>query len=82
MVMQDVVDNYESLLNFMAETAEALGLVHDWLNQEIKPDNRVDIYSFLLGHSSHLAVLNLAMNRLSSLETEHRQVITTYYEEK
>lgn len=78
----DIVDNYESLLIFMSETAEALNLVRNWLNKEIKPDDKITVHGFLSGQGSHLAVLNLAINRFAELEQEHRQIINACYKEK
>lgn len=71
----DIVSDYDDLLTNLEECNQALSLVWSWLNKTIDINDKVAIFSFFTEQNSRLAVLNLVMEKLDKLYTEHHEKV-------
>ncbi|MGT2801007.1 hypothetical protein JavanS292_0013 [Streptococcus satellite phage Javan292] len=73
MTTEQIADNYESLTSDMMTAVSALDIVRRWLENAKKSDE--GYYGFIALKESYANIINLAMNDLQRLASEHYKII-------
>ncbi|MEW4354436.1 hypothetical protein AB1I63_06005 [Streptococcus pneumoniae] len=69
----EILDNYESLTSDMMTAVSALDVVRRWLENTQKSDS--GYYDFIALKEQYADIINLAMNDLNRLASEHYKLI-------
>ncbi|GGE36875.1 hypothetical protein [Streptococcus himalayensis] len=73
MTTEQILDSYESLTSDMMKAVSALNIVRRWLENVKKSDE--GYYDFIAFKEAYADIINLAMNDLQRLASEHYKFI-------
>ncbi|MEX5398749.1 hypothetical protein ABPH35_10405 [Streptococcus sp. ZJ93] len=73
MTPDQILDNYESLTSDMMTAVSALDIVRRWLENTKKSDE--GYYGFIASKEGYADIINLAMDDLNRLASEHCEFI-------
>lgn len=75
--MQELQDNYETLVNDLGDIKQALGQIWDFLNTTYQEPT--DFFEFVREQKQAAAVINLIIHRLEQLEEIGQERVEGFY---
>lgn len=76
---KEILSNYEYLVSHLEEIGLITEFLHDWLCENVDPNDRTACLIFFQQHNKHLALLSMMMEKISDLLSSHKQVIIEAY---